>query len=52
MVSECERYLAGVQVGGVLHGAGVVAVVPLFDDGVKQVCEYLKTDTKCIYLNN
>lgn len=30
-------YLAGVQVGGVLHGARVVAVVPLFDDGVQQV---------------
>lgn len=38
----CARYLAGIQVGGVLHGAGVVAIVPLLDDRVQQVCKYLE----------
>lgn len=33
--------LGGVQVGGVRHGSGVVAVVPVFDDWVKEVCEHL-----------
>lgn len=34
--------LGGVQVGGVRHGSGVVAVVPVLDDWVKEVGEHLR----------
>lgn len=35
-------HLGGIQVCDVLHGAGVVSVVPLLNHGVKQVCKHLK----------
>lgn len=40
---RCQcKYLTGIQVSGVPHGTGVVAIVPLFDNRVQKVCEYLK----------
>lgn len=41
-VVECEWNLAGLQVGGMLHGVGIIAVVSLFDDRVQQICKHLK----------
>lgn len=43
--------LAGVQVGGVPHAAGVVAVVALLDDGIHQLGKHLpeKTSTDISY---
>lgn len=41
-----EYYLTGIQVGGVFHGIGVIAIVPLFDDGVQQFCKYLRQTQK------
>lgn len=38
---ERRCHLAGVQVGGMLHVARVVAVVSLLDDGVQQLCKHL-----------
>lgn len=37
-------HLAGIQVGGVLHAARVVAVVPLLDHRVKDVGEHLEAE--------
>lgn len=37
-----KHHLAGIQVGGVGHGVGIVAVVPLYDDWIQQVCKHLK----------
>lgn len=37
-----RAHLGGVQVRDVLHGAGVVPVVPLLDHGVKQLCKHLE----------
>lgn len=41
-VQQCCEDLGGVQVGGVRHGFGVVAVVPVLDDRVKEVGEHLR----------
>lgn len=41
-VQQCCEDLGGVQVGGVRHGFGVVAVVPVLDDWVKEVGEHLR----------
>lgn len=41
-VQQCCEDLGGVQVGGVRHGSGVVAVVPVLDDRVKEVGEHLR----------
>lgn len=35
------EHLGGIQVSGVRHGSGVVAVVPVFDDRVKEFSEHL-----------
>lgn len=35
-------HLGRVQVGGVGHGFGVVAVVPVFDDGVEEFSKHLQ----------
>lgn len=35
-------HLCGIQVCDVLHGAGVVSIVPLLDHGVKQVSKHLE----------
>lgn len=35
-------HLGGIQVSGVRHGSGVVAVVPVFDDGVKEFSKNLR----------
>lgn len=37
----CED-LGGIQVSGVYHGSGVVAVVPVFDDRVEEVSKHLQ----------
>lgn len=34
-------HLGGVQISGVFHGSGVVAVVPVDDHRIKQVGEHL-----------
>lgn len=36
------KHLGGIQVSGVCHGSGVVAVVPVFDDGVKELSKHLE----------
>lgn len=36
------KHLRRIQVSGVCHGSGVVAVVPVFDDRVKEVSEHLE----------
>lgn len=36
------KHLGGIQVSGVCHGSGVVAVVPVFDDRVKEVSKHLE----------
>ncbi len=41
MVLRC-KHLGRIQVSGVYHGSGVVAVVPVFDDGVKELSIHLK----------
>lgn len=38
---RCE-HLRGIQVSGVRHGFGVVAVVPVFDYRVKEVSKHLQ----------
>ena len=46
------KHLGGVQVSGVSHGGGVVAVVPVFDDGVKEFREHLggtEDRVKCLF---
>lgn len=35
-------HLCGIQVCAVLHGAGVVSIVPLLNHGVKQVSKHLE----------
>lgn len=35
-------YLGGIQVCDMLHGAGVVSIVPLLNHGVKQVSKHLE----------
>lgn len=44
-VGQCNDVvldLGGVQIGGVRHGSGVIAIVPVLDDGVKEVGEHLR----------
>lgn len=41
-----ECHFAGVQVGGVFHAAGIVTIVPLFDDWIHQLCKHLKHRVK------
>lgn len=36
------KHLGGIQVSGVCHGSGVVAVVSVFDDGVKELSKHLE----------
>ena len=36
-----ESDLGGVQVSGVLHGFGIVAIVSILDDWIKQFSEHL-----------
>lgn len=36
------KHLGGVQVGGVSHGSGVVAVVPVFDNWVQEFSKDLQ----------
>lgn len=36
------QHLGGIQVGGMCHGSGVVAVVPVFDDGVEEFSKHLE----------
>lgn len=36
------EHLGSIQVSGVFHGSGVVAVVPVFDDRVKEFSKYLE----------
>lgn len=38
-------HLGGIQVCGVLHGAGVVPVVPVLNHGVKQVSKHLEVSS-------
>lgn len=38
--------LRGIQVGGVCHGSGVVAVVPVLDDGVKELSKHLEDTSR------
>ena len=37
-----RKHLGGVQVGRVFHDFGVVAVVPVLDDGIKEVSKHLQ----------
>lgn len=42
--------LGGIQVSGMCHGSGVIAVVPVFDDRVKEFSKYLQEDIKMFSL--
>lgn len=42
MLHEVGEHLGGIQVSRVCHGSGVIAVVPVFDDGVKEVGKHLE----------
>lgn len=42
-------YLAGIQISWMGHCFGVVSIVPLLDDGVKEICKHLQvTEVRAI----